>query len=89
VRCLAVERSAQILIGGIFTSVGGVARNRIARLKADGAPDPTFDPQEGAEEVVRWVVPQADGKTLVVGGFKTFAGVERVHIARLMGGKQK
>jgi uncharacterized delta-60 repeat protein len=86
VRCLAVGSEGRILIGGIFTSVNGQARKRIARLKSDGALDSTFDPGEGAEEVVRWVVPQADGKVLVVGGFTTFAGADRVRIARLEGG---
>jgi uncharacterized delta-60 repeat protein len=86
IRCLATQPDGAILIGGIFTSVDGVARNRIARLKADGSLDASFDPGEGVSEVVRWVVPQADGKVLIVGGFSRFDGSPCVRLARLHGG---
>jgi uncharacterized delta-60 repeat protein len=88
IRCLALQPDGKILIGGVFTSVHGVARNRIARLKADGSLDPSFDPGEGASEVVRWVVPQADGKVVIVGGFSRFAGSQCVRLARLHGGSK-
>jgi uncharacterized delta-60 repeat protein len=86
IRCLALQPDGKILIGGIFTSVNGVARNRIARLKGDGTLDTGFDPGEGASEVVRWVAPQADGKVVIVGGFSQFAGTRCVRLARLHGG---
>jgi uncharacterized delta-60 repeat protein len=86
VRCLALQPDGKILIGGVFTSVDGAARNHIARLKADGSLDASFDPGEGANEVVRWVVPQADRKVLVVGGFSLFDGSPCVRLARLHGG---
>jgi uncharacterized delta-60 repeat protein len=88
IRCLALQPDGKILIGGVFTSVDGVARNRIARLKADGSLDLSFDPGEGASEVVRWVVPQTDGKVLVVGGFSQFDGSQCVRLARLHGGSK-
>ena len=83
VRCLALQSDSKILIGGIFTSVQGVARHRIARLKADGSLDAGFDPGEGASEVVRWIGLQPDGRILIAGGFKRFAGAECGRIARL------
>jgi uncharacterized delta-60 repeat protein len=86
IRCLALQPDGKILIGGVFTSVDGVARNRIARLKPDGGLDPGFDPGEGASEVVRWVVPQVDGKVVIVGGFSSFDGSPCVRLARLRGG---
>ena len=85
VRCLAVQPDGKILIGGIFISVQGAARSRIARLKADGSLDPSFDPSAGANEVVRWIGLQPDGRILLAGGFRSFAGVERGRIARLRG----
>jgi uncharacterized delta-60 repeat protein len=88
IRCLALQPDGKVLIGGVFTSVDGVARNRIARLKADGSLDAGFDPGEGADEVVRWVVPQADGKVVIVGGFNRFAGSPCVCLARLHGGSK-
>jgi uncharacterized delta-60 repeat protein len=86
IRCLALQPDGKILIGGVFTSVDGVARNRIARLQKDGSLDSGFDPGEGASEVVRWVVPQADGKVVIVGGFSQFEGSPCVRLARLHGG---
>ena len=86
IRCLALQPDGKLLIGGVFTSVDGAARNRIARLKNDGSLDAAFDPGQGANEVVRWVTPQADGKVVMVGGFSRFAGSPCVRLARLHGG---
>jgi len=86
IRTLALRSDGKILIGGVFTSVDGVVLNRIARLKADGGLDASFDPGEGANEVVRWVAPQADGKLVIVGGFSRLAGGECVRLGRLYGG---
>jgi uncharacterized delta-60 repeat protein len=86
VRCLAAQADGKILIGGIFTNVQGVARNRIARLKPDGPLDGSFDPGEGVNEVVRWIGMEADGGVLIAGAFTKCAGVERMRIARLKGG---
>ena len=86
IRSLALQRDGKLLIGGVFTSVNGVARNRIARLNKDGSLDAGFDPGEGASEVVRWVAPQADGKVVIVGGFSRFDGSQCVRLARLNGG---
>ena len=85
IRCLALQRDGKILIGGIFTSVGGVARNRIARLRTDGNLDMRFDPGEGADEVIRSVAVEADGNILIAGAFKKFAGLDCGRIARLHG----
>jgi uncharacterized delta-60 repeat protein len=38
-----VDVSGKVLIGGWFTSVGGVARRYVARLNADGSLDESFD----------------------------------------------
>jgi uncharacterized delta-60 repeat protein len=86
IRCLAQQADGKILIGGIFTSVQGVPRSRIARLKPDGTLDSTFDPGEGVNEVVRWVGMEPGGGVLIAGAFTKCAGVERMRIARLKGG---
>ncbi|HNU49929.1 MAG TPA: Calx-beta domain-containing protein, partial [Verrucomicrobiota bacterium] len=44
VESVALQPDGKILIGGAFTVVNGVARNRIARLNADGTLDAAFDP---------------------------------------------
>ncbi len=86
VRCLAVDAGGRVVIGGVFESVHGVARGRIARLNADGSLDTTFNPAEGANEVVRCIVPLADGKIMIAGGFTKFADKDCSRIARLFGG---
>src|SRR5207249_2746834 len=41
VRTVAVQSDDKVLMGGDFTTVKGLARNRIARLNADGTADDT------------------------------------------------
>jgi len=41
---IAVQADGKILVGGEFTTIGGAARNRIARLNADGTLDTAFNP---------------------------------------------
>ncbi|MDF1516069.1 MAG: delta-60 repeat domain-containing protein [Anaerolineae bacterium] len=43
VNVIAVQSDGKILVGGSFTSIGGVARDRIARLNEDGSVDQTFN----------------------------------------------
>jgi uncharacterized delta-60 repeat protein len=74
---LAVQTDGKILVGGTFTTLGGggtgtIARNRIARLNADGTLDSTFDP--GSNAIVSALAVQTDGKILVGGGFTTLGG---------------
>jgi len=63
VATIAVQSDGKILIGGIFTSVGGQTRNNIARLDATtGAPD-SFDPNANSD--VYTIAVQADNKILI------------------------
>lgn len=46
---LAAQADGKLLVGGLFTTLGGggtgtISRNRIGRLNFGGAPDPSFDP---------------------------------------------
>ena len=81
VQTLGLQTDGKILIGGAFTTIGGVTRNRIARLNANGSLDAAFDPT--TDNVVNCLAVQADGKILVGGGFTTVARVARNRIARL------
>ncbi|MCB1079335.1 MAG: delta-60 repeat domain-containing protein, partial [Verrucomicrobiae bacterium] len=67
---IAVQPDGKILIAGGFTSVQGVARNRIARLNADGSLDATFDPKPNNS--IQCLAVQSDGKILVGGSFIAF-----------------
>ncbi len=82
VHSLAMQSDGKILVGGEFTSIGGVTRNRIARFNADGSLDTSFDPN-ASSGIVHSLALQADGKILVGGSFTVIGGVARSRIARL------
>ena len=79
----------KILIGGNFTTVGGVARPGLARLNADGTLDTSFAPPIAStgsfgKPVVTGLVRQADG-SIIAGGqpsFFTTGAVARTNIIR-------
>ena len=81
VRAVAVQPDGKILIGGVFTSVLGAARNYIARLNADGTLDTGFNPD--ASGYLSAIAVQPDGKILVGGQFSYIGGQIRHNIARL------
>ena len=84
VRGIAVQSDGKIVIGGYFTLIDGVARNRITRLKADGTLDETFNVEGvGANGNVEDVKLQSDGKILISGSFTQVNGVSRWGVARL------
>ena len=49
VRALVSQSDDRILLGGTFTIVNGVVRNRITRLNYDGSVDTSFNPGGGAD----------------------------------------
>jgi uncharacterized delta-60 repeat protein len=83
-RALIIQPDGKILIAGRFTQVGGQPRNRIARLSADGSLDTSFAPVSGADNSIRGMALQPDGRLLIGGQFSTFDGAGRAGIARLM-----
>jgi uncharacterized delta-60 repeat protein len=84
VQAVAVQSDGKIVIGGGFTTVNGVSRERIARLNADGTLDTSFgNGLAGAGSGVEAVAVQSDGKIVIGGWFTTVNGVSRNRIARL------
>ncbi|HWM25372.1 MAG TPA: delta-60 repeat domain-containing protein [Chthoniobacterales bacterium] len=80
---IAVQADGKILAGGYFSgenSIGGEARNRIARLDPTTGLADSFDPD--ANDHVMSIVQQPDGKILVAGYFTQISGELRSHIAR-------
>ncbi|MBA4147268.1 MAG: hypothetical protein H0X66_04070 [Verrucomicrobia bacterium] len=63
------QPDGKLLIGGNFTSINGVNRNRLARLNPDGSLDSSFnpDPETGAIATLSSLALQADGKVLLGG----------------------
>lgn len=75
--------AGKTLIGGDFTFYNGISRTRLARLNQDGSLDTSFDPGSGANDVVRALAIQTDGRVLVGGSFTNFADAPLNRIARL------
>lgn len=83
VLAIAVQKDGKMLIGGWFSSVNGVSRNRIARINPDGSVDTTFNPGLGANGFVGTIALQNDGKVLIGGLFSSVNNVPMNGIARL------
>ncbi|EKE67204.1 delta-60 repeat domain-containing protein, partial [Oceanibaculum indicum] len=80
---LVLQPDGKIMIGGNFTSYDGTARNRIARLNANGSLDTSFDPGSGANSTVQTIMLQPDGKILFGGSFSRYDEMARMRFARL------
>lgn len=83
VAAIALQSNNEIIIGGSFTTCNAVSRNRLARLNTDGSLDFTFITDKGANNTVRSVIQQPDGKILIGGVFTLYNGIARSGIARL------
>lgn len=80
---IAVQADGRIVVVGSFTAFNGVARNRIARLNADGSLDNAFNVGAGANGSVLAVALDLDGRILVGGSFTSINGTARSGLARL------
>lgn len=86
VTAVAVQADRRVLVGGEFTSVGGVRQGRLARLNPDGSLDGAFRPVISKQDSyiqVNEVVVQPDGRILVAGRFDSVNGYRRYGLARL------
>ena len=77
------EASGNIRLAGNFTEMAGERRDRIARVTSAGSLTPAFELAEGANNTVRAIAVQPDGRILCGGSFTTMNGVNRSRIARL------
>jgi uncharacterized delta-60 repeat protein len=89
VNAVALQADGKIVVGGTFTTHGGVTSNRIARLNADGTRDTAFTTAIGTgfgglvDPSVTSLAIQPDGKIVVGGRFTTFNAVTVNNIVRL------
>jgi uncharacterized delta-60 repeat protein len=67
VRVVIALPDGKMLMGGLFTRVGGILRGRLVRLNADGSFDPTFNSASFSSAQINALVIQPDGKILVGG----------------------
>jgi uncharacterized delta-60 repeat protein len=64
---IALQSDGGIVIGGSFTAVNGVSRDRVARLYPDGTVDPSFDLPVGLFDQVEGIAVQSGDRALVLG----------------------
>jgi uncharacterized delta-60 repeat protein len=84
VHAMAVQLDGKVLVGGDFYTVGGVSRNFLARLKADGTLDGVFlDGLPGPDSYVSSIALQLDGKIIIGGYFGSINGFPRRGLGRL------
>ncbi len=78
---IVVQPDGKLLLTGLVP-INGIFAS-LARLNADGTPDPTFDPGSGPDGVVNSIVLQPDGKILIGGQFFNYDGTPRQGAARV------
>ncbi len=83
IRALALTSEGKLLVGGLFTTINGTNRSRVARLSTDGTVDISFNPGAGADNPVYALIVQPNDKVLVGGAFSTFNNISRPGLARL------
>ena len=77
--------NGQSLVAGDFTVINRIAKNRFARLNADGSVDGWFlFRAAGPNDFVQSIAVQNDGKILISGDFSSVNGVSRNQVARLL-----
>ena len=73
---VAVQADGRIVVGGLFSTIGGQSRNRIARLDPTTGLADSFNPNAGDQ--VDSIAIQADGKILGGGAFTSIGGQTRL-----------
>ncbi|BDS06693.1 hypothetical protein NT6N_17330 [Oceaniferula spumae] len=85
VLCIAVQSDGKYIIGGEFTNYNGSACGRLVRLNSDGSMDETFlgNTGTGADDLVRCLAIETDGRILVGGDFSNFNSSSANGVVRL------
>ena len=83
VNAITLQSDGRVLLGGDFTLLNGLKRNRFARLNADGTVDNSLDIGLGFNDSVKAIIAQPDGRIIVCGMFTQFNGVNRNRLIRL------
>ncbi len=80
---LQVLAGGKVLAAGDLEDWAGFERSGVVVLQPTGALDLGFNPLPAPGDFVRQILPQPDGKALVVGAFDYYASVAREGVARI------
>ena len=85
VSTITIQPDGKALVGGTFTSLGGLLHTNIGRINTNATVDSTFIPSAvgGAGALVSSLAVQTDGKILVGGWFTNLGGLGCLNIGRL------
>jgi len=83
VHSVVLQPDGRVLVGGLFSEVNGITRNRLARFLPDGTLDSTLNTESGPNGPVRAVALQPDGKVILGGDFTSVGGGTNKFIARM------
>jgi uncharacterized delta-60 repeat protein len=85
ITALAVQSNGDIVFGGKFGTVNGVARQGIGRVHSDGVPDASFADvfRNSVAPNVFSILAPPDDKLIVAGSFEIGGTVVRHHLVRL------
>lgn len=78
-----IQQNNRTVLVGNFTTYNLKPYNRIVRLNPDGNPDATFRPGDAANNKIRCIALQSDGKMIVGGDFTEYNGKPLGYITRL------
>jgi len=84
VMAVAVQSDGKIIIGGNCDVFDGTNCGKLIRLNADGSVDTNFNIGSGADNIVRAIEIQADGKLLIGGSFTQMNTTIVTSVARLL-----
>lgn len=84
IRALALTSSSNLIVVGDFTTFNGTPCGRIVRLNSDGTVDKYFKTDIGADDNIRTVAINGNGKILIGGSFNNYQNSKAGKIARLM-----
>jgi uncharacterized delta-60 repeat protein len=83
---VVLQTDSKVLIGGLFTSIGGIPIQGVARLNANSTLDNSFNSNVSAnvqQPLINAIVIQPDGKVIIGGIFNKVDDISRNGIARL------
>lgn len=82
VNAVARQPDGKLVIGGRFSSIGGVQKRYLARLNVDGSLDTTFSVTTNGD--IHRIVIQPDNKIIIGGRFTSVSGaVDSKYVARI------
>ena len=85
VTSIAIQSNEKIIVGGVFSTLGGKIAKGIILLNPDGTSDSLFNSGVGFNNRINTIAIQPDGKIVIGGHFGNYMGIPVKTIVRLSG----